>query len=177
MDTKQPSRLLNRRRLLEEGATGIVALALSQEANAQSVLSMPPTPMCDAAQQGEAHMPSDFKLLEDINVRIGIAESTRDQESYDWFVSLIAPEFAFQRANEQKSINNRKAFLETVKPLKAGEAQPGPRETKVISIDLYGDRAIVSCVVTFGGNKYHNLRMFVRREKLWKLLGWANEQV
>jgi hypothetical protein len=27
------------------------------------------------------------------------------------------------------------------------------------------------------GEKFHNLRLFVRREGQWKLLGWANERL
>ncbi len=121
--------------------------------------------------------PSDFKDLEDLNIRIGVAESKRDQESYDWLAGVIAPQFAFQRANPEKTIDDREKFLEAVKPLKPDAPKPGPRETKVESIEIYGDRAVVVCVVTFGGNKYHNLRLFVRREKQWRLLGWANERL
>jgi hypothetical protein len=122
--------------------------------------------------------PSDFKDLEDLNIRIVVAESTRDQESYDWLAGVIAPQqFAFQRANPEKTIDDREKFLEAVKPLKPDAPKPSPRETKVESIEIYGDRAVVMCVVTFGGNKYHNLRLFVRREKQWRLLGWANERL
>ena len=119
--------------------------------------------------------PSDFKDLEDLNIRIGVAESTRDQQSYEWLAGVIAPELAFQRANPEKTINDRGEFLKLIKPLKPDDPNPGSRETKVESIEIYGDRAVVACVVTFGGNKYHNLRLFVRRENQWRLLGWANE--
>lgn len=119
--------------------------------------------------------PSDFKDLEDLNIQIGVAESTRDQQSYDWLSSVIAPELAFQRADPEKTINDRGEFLKLIKPFKPDDPNLGSRETKVESIEIYGDRAVVACVVTFGGNKYHNLRLFVRRENQWRLLGWANE--
>jgi hypothetical protein len=59
---------------------------------------------------------------------------------------------------------------------------PGvPRETEVQSIDLQGDRALVTCIVTMkspdGDNRFHNMRLFVRHEGQWKLLGWANEKL
>jgi hypothetical protein len=125
----------------------------------------------------QSDVPSDFKDLEEINIRIGAEESTRDQRSYDWFVGIIAPELAFQRADSNKTINNRCEFLKSVEPLKSDDPKLGSRETKVEAIEIYGDRAVVKCVVTFGGSKYHNLRLFVRRDNQWRLLGWANEQL
>jgi hypothetical protein len=124
----------------------------------------------------QSNKPNDFKDLEDLNIRIGIEESKRDQESYDWFVGIIAPELAFKRADPKKPIDNRCEFLKSVEPLKHDAPKPDSRETKVESIEIYGNRAVVKCVVTFGGSKYHNLRLFVRRDNQWKLLGWANEQ-
>ena len=48
--------------------------------------------------------------------------------------------------------------------------------TRIIEpIELYGDRAIVRCVVAVGDQHFDNLRLFVRREGSWKLLPWANE--
>lgn len=117
----------------------------------------------------------DYKDLQDLNIRIGAAESTRDQESYDWLADVIAPQLAFQRANPEKTIDDRERFLKSVEPLKSDVSKPEPRKTKIESIEIYGDRAVVACVVTFRGAKYHNLRLLVRREKQWRLLGWANE--
>jgi hypothetical protein len=54
----------------------------------------------------------------------------------------------------------------------------GPRrDTEVRSIEVLGGRAVVRCTVTFmdDGRSLNNLRIFVRREGEWKLLGWANE--
>ena len=47
----------------------------------------------------------------------------------------------------------------------------------MIEIDTFGNRAIVTCVITQGGKNYHNIRLFVRIDANWKLLAWANEQV
>ena len=44
-------------------------------------------------------------------------------------------------------------------------------------IEIHGNRAIVECIVTVGARDIHNLRLFVRRDGQWKLLGWANEPV
>jgi hypothetical protein len=35
----------------------------------------------------------------------------------------------------------------------------------------------VKCIVTCGEERFHNLRLFVRLEQQWKLLGWANERL
>lgn len=54
--------------------------------------------------------------------------------------------------------------------------QKDKRVTKIIEpIEIYGNRAIVKCIVKFDGKEYHNIRLFVRQEGVWKLLGWANE--
>ncbi len=54
------------------------------------------------------------------------------------------------------------------------------RDTEIESIHLYGDRAVVTCIVTMPQkppNKYHNVRLFIRETAGWKLLGWANEAI
>ena len=70
------------------------------------------------------------------------------------------------------NFDNREEFLEKVK-------RSDPRETEVESIAFYGNRAVVSCIVTLksasGDKRFHNLRLFVYHERKWKLLGWANE--
>jgi hypothetical protein len=43
-------------------------------------------------------------------------------------------------------------------------------------IQLYGDRAIVRCIVADGDKEFDNLRLFVRRDGQWKLLALANER-
>lgn len=112
-------------------------------------------------------MQDDRKLLEELNLRIGVEESKGDDESRLWLDSILAPQLAFRRA-DGTTFDNRGEFLKKVKP-------SGPRATEVVSVDLHGNRAIVTCVVTMGDKRYHNLRLFVRHEEQWKLLGWANE--
>ena len=107
------------------------------------------------------------------HIRIGVAESTRDQKSYDWLAEVIAPELAFQKANGE--IVDRERFLESVEPLPSQVTDQNTRETKIESIEIYGNRVVVACVVTLKGMRYHNLRLLVRRGEQWKLLGWANE--
>src|SRR5690242_15763290 len=101
--------------------------------------------------------PSEFRVLEKLNIRIGNEESARTQEACDWLTSIIAPEFAFLRADPDKTIEDREAFCLRVKP---ADTPDPPRETKVESIQLHRERAVVACVVTFRGTKYHNLRLF-----------------
>jgi hypothetical protein len=121
--------------------------------------------------EGETEMQDDIRTLEQLNIRIGVEESKGDDQSRSWLAGVIAPKLAFGRA-DRTTIDDREDFLKKVKP-------SDPRETEVVSIDLHGDRAVVSCIVTLksasGGKKFHNLRLFVRHEGQWKLLGWANE--
>ncbi len=110
----------------------------------------------------------DFAVLEDINVRIGKAESEGKRK---WLESILAPEISFRRANGV--VVGRKKYLASV-------AKADRRETEIEGITLYGARAMVACVVTTHGangdkKRFHNLRMFVRVGDGWKLLGWANE--
>jgi hypothetical protein len=49
------------------------------------------------------------------------------------------------------------------------------RQTQVESIALWGNRAVVTCIVTIGNMRYHNVRLFIRQDQAWKILGWANE--
>ena len=83
----------------------------------------------------------------------------------------LAPRLAFQRADGARTVDDRDTFLQKVKP-------GGTRLTRIIEpIELYGDRAIVKCIVQMGERQCHNLRLFVRRDGSWKLLAWANEPV
>ena len=115
-------------------------------------------------------MQDDRKTLEGINITIGKMEHQGDRDAWYCLDSILAPQLAFRRANG--SFDNRCEFLTKVKPSEQ-------RETEIVSIDLYGDRAIVECNVTVkfadGDKTFHNLRLFVRHEGQWKLLGWANE--
>lgn len=115
-------------------------------------------------------MQNDAEALKQLNIQIGEAESRGDR---DWLDSVIASQLAFRRA-DRETIDGRVQFLGKVK---ASDA----RQTRVESVDIIGDRAVVKCVVTLksaGADKsYHNLRLFVRQAGKWKLLGWANEPI
>lgn len=121
--------------------------------------------------RGQDAMPNDSQrydqqALRELNLRIGDAESQGDRE---WLASILAPKLAFQRADPARTVDDRDAFLQKVKPASA-------RSTRIIEpIELYGDRAIVKCMVSVGEQQFHNLRLFVRRDGGWKLLAWANE--
>lgn len=109
---------------------------------------------------------SDQAALTDLNKKITEAENRGDR---DWLGGILAPRLAFQRADDQKTVDDQVAFLQKVK---AG----GKRVTRIIEpIELFGDRAIVQCIVTVDDQEFHNLRLFVRRDGSWKLLAWANE--
>ncbi len=112
----------------------------------------------------------DAETLMQLNMQIGEAESRGDRDGLD---GVIASRLAFQRA-DGVTVDDRAEFLSKIK---AGDS----RQTRIESIDIIGDRAIVKCVVTLksaGADKsYHNLRLFVRQAGQWKLLGWANESL
>lgn len=111
---------------------------------------------------------SDQAVLADLNKKIGEAENCGDR---DWLAGILAPRLAFQRGDDQKTIDDQVAFLQKVK-------EGGKRVTRIIEpIELFRDRAIVQCIVTVDDQEFHNLRLFVRRDGGWKLLAWANEPV
>lgn len=117
-------------------------------------------------------MPTDRQILRKINHQLGVMEEKGDANSIKWFENILAPKFAFMRSNG--TFDNRKKFIKKIKP-------SDPRETKIISIKVFENRAMVACIVTVksaeGEKKYHNLRLFVRYEMEWRLLGWANEEI
>jgi hypothetical protein len=117
-------------------------------------------------------MADDASELRRINEEIGGKEADGDSQ---FFLKLLASEFAFRRASG--AVVDALAFLKGI-----GDGKP--RQSAVVEpIQVFGDRAIVECVVTLGDGKdakrYHNLRMFVRAtaNESWQLLGWANEEV
>lgn len=117
-------------------------------------------------------MESDEETLRALNIEIANAE---DLGKRKWLAKILAPKMAFRRANADRTFDSRNTFLKKVAPLEEGKS---PKTTKILEpIEIYGDRAIVQCVVTVGQDQYHNIRLFVRVDGSWKLLGWANERV
>src|SRR5258705_1328060 len=94
----------------------------------------------------------DKQMLDKLNIEIGDAESKGDDKARGWLASVIAPKLAFRRA-DGTTIDDREKFLEKVKP-------SDPRETKIESIEIYGARAVVKCIVTVkyesGDKTVHN---------------------
>jgi hypothetical protein len=101
------------------------------------------------------------------NHEINEADIRGDREV---LAAMLAPLLAFQRADPAMTVDDRDDFLR-----KAPEKR-GDRAMRVLDpIQVFGNRAVVQCVVTQNGHDYHNLRLFVKRDGAWKLLGWANE--
>jgi hypothetical protein len=109
---------------------------------------------------------TEDEALRTINTRLNEAENTGDR---DFLAGIIAPEFAFLRA-DGKTVDDGGRFLQKVAPRE-------PCELTFEQIEVLGSRAVVKCVVTCGTERYHNVRLFVRLESQWKLLGWANERL
>lgn len=113
-------------------------------------------------------MEDDMALFAQINVQLGTAETAGDR---DWLDGVLAPQPTFRRANG--AVQDWKGYLAAV-------ALSDPRETDIDSIVPYGDRAVVSCIVTMtvqssNGEKrrLHNLRS-TRGDPGRQILGWAN---
>jgi hypothetical protein len=82
--------------------------------------------------------------------------------------SVLAPELAFSRVSG--AIDDGERYLQKL-------AESSRHTTEVESVEVLGNRAIVKCVVTQDGRRYHNLRLWIRHEGKWVLLGWANESI
>lgn len=126
---------------------------------------------------GDKQAQNDKQALKDLNLKIADKENEGDLE---WLTDIIASEFASRRANT--ALAGGAEFLKGVKNPKRTNRVTDP---KSINIEVNGNRAVVSCIVSMGDQKYHNLRLFVRVEgeksgqKVWewKLLGWANDEL
>ncbi len=112
-------------------------------------------------------MDRDFEELWKLNMEIGLAETAG---SKDYFEQKLAPAFVLRRANPSRDTVNRSEYMEGVK-------RSSQRATEIESITLFGkERALVTCIVTMDGKKYHNILIFFRQlGRDWRLLGWANE--
>src|SRR5262249_40348491 len=117
----------------------------------------------------EVQMASDEEDLRALNFSINEAENSGDRDS---LAEVLAPELALMRG-DGKTFDDAGRFLQKV----AKRPEPGELETDKVEVEVLGNRAIVKCVVEQGGKCYHNVRLFVRLEGQWKLLGWANERL
>ena len=104
--------------------------------------------------------------LRTLNVRLNEAENTGDR---DFLAGILAPEIAFMRA-DGKTVDDGGRFLQKVAPRE-------PYELTFEQIEVLGTRAIVKCIISRGEERFHNVRLFVRLDGQWKLLGWANERL
>lgn len=112
-------------------------------------------------------MANDNEDLIEINLKINAAENAGDVE---FLARVLAPALAFMRA-DGKTVDDANRFLQKM----PGRQSPRREELNVEAIEVMGNRAIVKCIVTQAGKRYHNIRLFVRLNGEWKLLGWANE--
>ena len=112
-------------------------------------------------------MTDDLAVLAQLNVEIGVAETNGDRAFLD---GILAEQLAFRRASG--AVVDRPGYLAAV-------AESEQRITEVEAIQLYGDRAVVTCVVTLvraNGERprFHNVRLFTRAATGWQVIGWAN---
>lgn len=114
-------------------------------------------------------MASDDEDLRALNFAINEAENSGDR---NYLAGVLAPELAFMRG-DGKTVDDAGRFLQKV----AKKPEPGKLEIDKVEVEVLGSRAIVKCLVAQGGKRYHNVRLFVRLEGQWKLLGWGNEVI
>lgn len=117
-----------------------------------------------------------IRALEALNLDMARAEMRGDKA---WFDELLAPTFAFRRANG--AFEDRQTFLAGLKP--GANRLCEPASLRVVPLDA--QRAFVTCIVrvarrgeqpTAGDAAYHNARLFVQdADGAWRLLAWANE--
>jgi hypothetical protein len=112
-------------------------------------------------------MPTDEDALQALNLEINRAENEGDR---NFLAGLLAPELAFLRA-DGKTVDDAGRFLQKV------AKKPAPGVWAVETVEVLGNRSIVKGIVTQGGKRFHNIRLFVRMDGNWKLLGWANEEM
>ena len=116
-------------------------------------------------------MENDIDALTRLNIEIGKRETDGDAEAHAWFEQRLASKLTFRRA-DLKTFDDRSDFIRKVAPA-------DPRDTTVESVVVDGDGAFVKCTVKVhsaaGERRYRNLRLFIREQGEWKLLGWANE--
>lgn len=107
-------------------------------------------------------MQGDIEALIQRNEAITVAENAGNLSE---LAKYIAPQLAFLRSDG--SFVDREAFLQA--------SRPGRRELRIDSVQVFGARAVVACKVMDAGVVTHNLRLFVKEQGEWTLLGWANE--
>ena len=112
-------------------------------------------------------MPTDEDALRTLNLELNRAENEGDR---NFLAGVLAPELAFLRA-DGKTVEDAGRFLQKV------AKKPAAGEWAVETVEVLGNRAIVKGIVMQGGRRFHNIRLFVRMDEAWKLLGWANEEI
>jgi len=110
---------------------------------------------------------SHKEALRKLNKKIGDAENRGDSE---WLAGILAPRLAFQRADDEKTVDDRTAFL---KRSRRGLARnPHHRTDRVVWRS--GNRQMHRHRRRPGVSQYAPLRTPRRR---LELLAWANERV
>jgi hypothetical protein len=118
----------------------------------------------------------DTAHLRSINFDMVAWEQTRDAEAIGKLGELLSPQLVFRRAD--KSVVGRKEFID-------GLSGPSPfttRESSDVVVELRGDRAVSTSVVTTtkedgSVNHYRNIRWFARAHGRWLVEYWFNDDV
>lgn len=112
------------------------------------------------------------KHLEEINMRIVEEENRAGEEGNIYLSQVIAPKLAFLRAD--KSFDDREEYLKKI----LNERSTSDRHLERFEeVQVFGSRAVVTCVVKMNSKFFHNIRVFAVINGEWKLFAWANEEM
>lgn len=133
----------------------------------------------------------DRMRLQDLNLLLAALEDSGDRRAFRALLASqgrsasLPPVPDAERASLDPgqeapclAFRRRSGLCEDASAFLASMKRSGPRQAEIESVSFFGKhRAVVTCVVTIGSERTHNLRLFVRTEAAgdWKLLGWANE--
>ncbi|SRR5258708_6914908 len=119
------------------------------------------------------------QTLVDLNKRIGEMEQQQGKEAHLFFTTLLFDQLIFHRANGKVvGKSEPEGFLDSLN-------KPSPfvsRESKVISVTLLDNRALVTLIVAGtqadgSVGRYRNMRLFSPSGDNWILELWYNYEI
>jgi hypothetical protein len=118
----------------------------------------------------------DTSLLQSINLGIAAWEQARDAEAIGKLDEILSPHMVFRRAD--KTVVGKTEFMDAL----SGPSPFASRESRIVVLDVRGDRALGTVIVTTAKedgsvNHYRNIRWFGRRDDRWLLEYWFNDDI
>jgi hypothetical protein len=119
---------------------------------------------------------SDEDQLKRTNLSIADWEQKRDAEAIQKLDAIISPQLVFRRAD--RTVVGKDKFMADLQK----RSPFATRESEDATVEIRGDRALVTLIVTTTSgdgteSRYRNIRMFIRRDEDWQLEFWFNDDV